>query len=133
MDVAPCPCTLSMAKKTGNRHFGAAERGRDWTPVKPGSRFGGEVVGSTQLPSGRFATIDNGLGFSLVPWNNALERRIGQQIAGVGWGRGLVVPSEEGVGVVNWLSRVPDCCRVFSTKGGEPTFAAHATQVDHSV
>ena len=28
----------------------AAERGRDWTPVKPGSYFGGELVGSTQLP-----------------------------------------------------------------------------------
>jgi len=62
----------------------AAERGRDWTPVKSGSRLGGELVGSTQLPSGRFAMIDNGMGFSLVPWNDALERRIGQQIAGVG-------------------------------------------------
>ncbi|MBW4708258.1 DUF3363 domain-containing protein [Roseobacter sp. YSTF-M11] len=62
----------------------AAERGRDWTPIKTGSRFGGELVGSTQLPSGRFAMIDNGLGFSLVPWNGALERRMGQQIGGVG-------------------------------------------------
>lgn len=62
----------------------AADRGRDWSPVKPGSRFGGELVGSTQLPSGRFAMIDNGLGFSLVPWNEALELRIGQQIGGVG-------------------------------------------------
>lgn len=62
----------------------AAERGRDWTPVKPGSRFGGELVGSTQLPSGRFAMIDSGMGFSLVPWNDALERRLGQQVSGVG-------------------------------------------------
>jgi len=62
----------------------AADRGRDWTPIKPGSRFGGELVGSTQLPSGRFAMIDNGLGFSLVPWSDALERRMGQQIGGVG-------------------------------------------------
>jgi hypothetical protein len=62
----------------------AADRGRDWTPIKPGSRFGGELVGSTQLPSGRFAMIDNGLGFSLVPWNDALERRLSQQIAVVG-------------------------------------------------
>ncbi len=62
----------------------AADRGRDWTPVKPGSRFGGELVGSTQLPGGRFAMIDDGFGFSLVPWNDALERRMGQQIAGVG-------------------------------------------------
>lgn len=62
----------------------AADRGRDWTPIKPGSRFGGELLGSTQLPSGRFAMIDNGLGFSLVPWNDALERRLAQQIGGVG-------------------------------------------------
>lgn len=62
----------------------ATERGRTWTPVKPGSRFGGELVGSTQLPGGRFAMIDNGMGFSLVPWNDALERRLGQQIAGIG-------------------------------------------------
>ncbi|MCE8517198.1 relaxase/mobilization nuclease and DUF3363 domain-containing protein [Ruegeria pomeroyi] len=62
----------------------AAERGRDWAPVKPGTRFGGELVGSTQLPGSRFAMIDNGMGFSLVPWNDALERRMGQQIAGVG-------------------------------------------------
>lgn len=62
----------------------AADRGRDWTPVKPGSRFGGELVGSTRLACGRFATIDNSMGFSLVPWNDALERRMGQQIAGVG-------------------------------------------------
>ena len=62
----------------------ATDRGRGWTPVKPGSRFGGELVSSTQLPSGRFAMIDNGMGFSLVPWNDALERRMGHQIAGVG-------------------------------------------------
>lgn len=62
----------------------AADRGHEWAPVKPGNRFGGELVGSTQLPSGRFAMIDNGLGFSLVPWNDALERRIGQQIGGIG-------------------------------------------------
>lgn len=62
----------------------AADRERDWTPVKPGNRFGGELVGSTQLPSGRFAMIDSGMGFSLVPWNDALERRLGQQIAGIG-------------------------------------------------
>jgi hypothetical protein len=62
----------------------AADRGRDWTPVTPGSRLCGELVGSTQLPSGRFAMIDNGMGFSLVPWNDALERRLGQQIAGMG-------------------------------------------------
>lgn len=68
----------------------AVKRGRDWAPVKPGNRFGGELIGSTQLPSGRFAMIDNGLGFSLVPWNDALERRLWQRITGVGLQRGGV-------------------------------------------
>jgi hypothetical protein len=62
----------------------AANRGLDWQAVTDGSRFGGDLVGSTQLASGRFAMIDDGLGFSLVPWNTALERRIGQQIEGIG-------------------------------------------------
>ena len=62
----------------------AADRRRDWQPVKTGSRFEGELVGSTQLQSGRVAMIDDGMGFSLVPWNDALERRIGQQISGIG-------------------------------------------------
>jgi hypothetical protein len=28
--------------------------------------------------------IDDGMGYSLVPWNTALERRIGLQVSGVG-------------------------------------------------
>jgi Protein of unknown function (DUF3363) len=35
------------------------------------------------LASGRFAMIDNGLGFSLVPWSPSLERHIGQQVSGI--------------------------------------------------
>ena len=35
------------------------------------------------LASGRFAMIDNGLGFQLVPWNDALGKRFGQQIDGI--------------------------------------------------
>ncbi len=62
----------------------AADRGCDWSPVRPGNRFGGELIGSTQLLSGRFAMIDDGFGFSLVPWNDAPERRLGQEVAGVG-------------------------------------------------
>jgi len=41
------------------------------------------------LPSGRFAVIDNGLGFALVPWTPALEGHLGRHVAGVakesGW------------------------------------------------
>ena len=33
------------------------------------------------MASGRFAMIDDGLGFSLVPWRPVLEHRIGQQLS----------------------------------------------------
>ncbi len=34
------------------------------------------------LSSGRFAMIDDGLGFQLVPWRPALERQLGRQVLG---------------------------------------------------
>jgi type IV secretory pathway VirD2 relaxase len=66
----------------------AAERGLQWRPVVPGNNVTGQLVGSTQLSSGRFAMIeslsgDGGLGFSLVPWQPVLDRRIGQHISGL--------------------------------------------------
>ena len=61
----------------------AAERGREWQPTVPGNYVSGQLVGSTRLSSGRFAMIDDGLGFSLVPWQPALEQRIGRHISGV--------------------------------------------------
>ena len=36
-----------------------------------------------QLASGRYAMIDSGLGFELVPWKPALDRLLGQQVSGV--------------------------------------------------
>ena len=35
------------------------------------------------LSSGRFAMIDNGLGFQLVPWRPALEQQLGGQVSGI--------------------------------------------------
>ncbi|MPZ30447.1 MAG: DUF3363 domain-containing protein [Rhodospirillales bacterium] len=78
----------------------AVERGRQWQPAVPGNHVAGRLVGSTQLSSGRFAMIDDGLGFSLIPWRPALEQYIGRQISGIampgedvdwsfGWKRGL--------------------------------------------
>jgi hypothetical protein len=43
------------------------------------------------LASGRYAMLDDGMGFSLVPWRPVIEQRLGQQIAatvrsgGVSW------------------------------------------------
>lgn len=66
----------------------AAERGLQWRPAIPGNYVTGQLVGSTQLSSGRFAIIetlsgDGGLGFSLVPWQPVLDNRIGQHISGL--------------------------------------------------
>jgi hypothetical protein len=50
----------------------AAERGLQWQPAVVGDTINGQLVGSTRLSSGRFAMIDDGLAFSLVPWGDAL-------------------------------------------------------------
>lgn len=42
------------------------------------------------LSSGRFAMIDDGLGFKLVPWTPSIETRLGQHISGVARGDGGV-------------------------------------------
>jgi hypothetical protein len=60
----------------------AAERGLTFTAAKTGEYVSGTLVGSTQLASGRFAMIDDGIGFQLVPWQPALDKRIGQHITG---------------------------------------------------
>ena len=61
----------------------AAERGREWQPAIAGNQVSGQLVGSAQLASGRFAMIDDGLGFSLVPWRPALEQHVGRVVSGV--------------------------------------------------
>jgi type IV secretory pathway VirD2 relaxase len=60
----------------------AAERGLKFTAAKTGEYVSGTLVGSTQLASGRFAMIDDGIGFQLVPWQPMLDKRIGQHITG---------------------------------------------------
>jgi type IV secretory pathway VirD2 relaxase len=61
----------------------AAQRGLAFAPVQEGQTVRGKLLGSTQLASGRFAMIDNRLGFSLVPWRPVLENRIGREVTGV--------------------------------------------------
>jgi hypothetical protein len=61
----------------------AAERGLTFTAAKTGEYVSGTLVGSTQLASGRFAMIDDGIGFQLVPWQSVLDKRIGQHITGI--------------------------------------------------
>lgn len=41
------------------------------------------------LASGRYATLDDGMGFSLVPWTPLIEQRLGQHIVATVRGRGV--------------------------------------------
>lgn len=61
----------------------AAARGLTFTPVQPGDHVGGTLLGSANLASGRFAMLDDSLGFQLVPWQPMLDKRIGQHITGL--------------------------------------------------
>lgn len=61
----------------------AAERGLTFMPSKAGEYISGRLTGAASLASGRFAMIEDGLGFRLVPWQPVLEKRIGQFITGI--------------------------------------------------
>jgi hypothetical protein len=61
----------------------ATARGLTYTPTKLGDDVSGRLTGTASLISGRFAMIEDGLGFQLVPWHPVLEKRIGQHITGV--------------------------------------------------
>ena len=61
----------------------ATEAGSEHRPVKDGDSVRGTYRRSVMLTSGRFAIIDDGVGFSLVPWKPVLEQRVGQTVSGV--------------------------------------------------
>ncbi len=58
----------------------AAETGLGYRPVADGQRVAGIYRRSVMLASGRYALLDEGMGFSLVPWKPVLEQRLGQQL-----------------------------------------------------
>ncbi len=61
----------------------AAETGLTPRPSAEGGHVAGVYRQRVTLASGRFAMIDDGLGFQLVPWRPALERRLGREVSGV--------------------------------------------------
>ena len=61
----------------------SAEIGLPYTPAAGGEMVAGTYRQRLTLTSGRFAVIDNGLGFALVPWTPALDRHLGRNVAGV--------------------------------------------------
>ena len=68
----------------------SAEIGLPHTPSKAGEYVAGTVRQRLTLASGRFAMIDDGLSFQLVPWTPSLDRQIGKHISGVMRGDGGV-------------------------------------------
>jgi len=62
-----------LSADTGLPHQSSAE----------GEHVSGVYRQRIMLASGRFAMIDDGLGFQLVPWRPALEKQLGKHVSGV--------------------------------------------------
>ncbi|CAH1905354.1 Conjugal transfer protein [Candidatus Nitrotoga sp. HW29] len=69
---------LAAAGKVIQHQTGLVHR-----PLRDGVRANGIYRRSVQLASGRFAMLDDGMGFSLVPWKPVVEQRLGQQVSAI--------------------------------------------------
>lgn len=67
----------------------AAETGLEHRPMADGQRVAGIYRRSVMLASGRYAMLDDGMGFSLVPWRPIIEQQFGQQLAATVRGGGV--------------------------------------------
>ena len=61
----------------------ATEASLEHRPVKDGDNVCGVYRRRVTLASGRFAMLDDGVGFSLVPWKPVLDQRLGHTVLGV--------------------------------------------------
>ena len=61
----------------------AAETGQPFNGAATGEYVTGTYRQRFALASGRFAMIDDGLGFQLVPWTPSLEKQLGRHVSGV--------------------------------------------------
>jgi type IV secretory pathway VirD2 relaxase len=61
----------------------AADSGLAYRQTSNGQRVSGIYRRSLMLNSGRFAMIDDGSVFSLVPWRPVIERHLGREVRGV--------------------------------------------------
>lgn len=83
--LVPVDTVATLQRREVERvgHQMARERGLTYMPANAGEYVSGRLAGVASLVGGRFAMIDNGLGFQLVPWQPLLEKRIGRQIGGL--------------------------------------------------
>jgi type IV secretory pathway VirD2 relaxase len=70
---------LNIEKETGLTHRSVAD----------GERIGGVYRRSVLLASGRFVVLDDGVGFSLVPWRPVIERRLGLSMTAIMRGQAI--------------------------------------------
>lgn len=61
----------------------SAEIGQPFNRAGRGEYVAGSYRQRFTLASGRFAMIDDGLGFQLVPWTPSLEKQLGRHVSGV--------------------------------------------------
>lgn len=61
----------------------AAAHGRSFQQAVTDETVSGRLLGVANLASGRFAMIDDGLGFRLVPWQPVLDPQIGRHVTGI--------------------------------------------------
>lgn len=66
----------------------AAEGGQPFNRAGNGDFVAGTYRQRFALASGRFAMIDDGLGFQLVPWTPSLEKQLGRHVSGIARGDG---------------------------------------------
>jgi len=75
--------TLRCQDLDGTASKLSAETGLAHRPSAEGEHVSGIYRQRINLSSGRFAMIDDGMGFQLVPWRPALEQQLGKHVAGV--------------------------------------------------
>ncbi|AEF22114.1 relaxase/mobilization nuclease and DUF3363 domain-containing protein [Pseudomonas fulva] len=61
----------------------SAQTGMQYRQAVEGKRVSGVYRRSVQLASGRYALLDDGIGFSLVPWKPVIEQKLGQSVSAV--------------------------------------------------
>jgi type IV secretory pathway VirD2 relaxase len=79
----------------------ATETGLEHRPLDEGQRVAGLYRRSVMLASGRYAVLEDGKAFSLVPWKPVIEQRLGQQLAATVRGNAVSwdVGRSRGVGI----------------------------------
>ncbi|NYE27236.1 hypothetical protein HDE78_000161 [Rhodanobacter sp. K2T2] len=71
-----------------DRAIYAAATGLEHRSVADGQRVAGIYQRDIMLANGRYAMLDDDMGFFLVPWRPVIEQRLGQQLAATvrgGW------------------------------------------------